>query len=145
MRIEKKLFSIIYSIAALLVLIGLNIYAYIVGNHSIPENDLHFLSALSHYSEYSRQLNSAPDQELERAVHDLKKYRKQHPDSNSGERLFLVLMSQKYLAAQRQHNSAAMQEIYNTMIEQVGKNQTQTVAILIKTVDRFNQELQRGN
>lgn len=123
-------------------MIGLNIYAYIIKNNLIPKNELYFLSALSHYSKYLGQLNIIPNQELERAIHDLEKYREQYPNSHSGEMLFVVFMSQKYLVAQQQHKTTAMQEIYNMMIEQVGKNQTQTVDILIKTVDRFNRELQ---
>ena len=140
MKNRTYLFLICYSIAALLTLIGLNVCAYTIRKTPISEEGAAFLRAVSCYNRYFRQPDVSPNPELESAVQNLEKYRKSHLNSNSGEMLLLVFLSQKYLESQP-NNTAAAQKIYDRMVELAGKDKKQTIDLLIEHIDRFNREL----
>ena len=111
----------------------------------IPEDDTSLLRAVSHYRKYFTPPDVIPNRELEHAVQELEKYRRNQLDGNSGKMLFEVILSQKYLTLQQQQQTAAAQEIYHKMLEQVGEDKKPTLDVLIRTIDRFNRELDWKN
>lgn len=145
MKNRNHVFLTSYAIAAMLILIGLNVYAYKLRKPLIPEDDTFLLRAVSHYRKYFTPPDVIPNRELEHAVQALEKYRRNYRDGNSGKMLFEVILSQKYLTLQQQQQTAAAQEIYHRMLEQVGEDKKPTLDVLIRTIDRFNQELDWKN